>query len=62
MQLFVTKIGDLTALLSFWMQLIFAISPLLALGYVLLSAFETPEKEAQKRRKKGDFELEGHAE
>jgi len=44
------------------MQLIFAISPLLALGYVLFSAFEEPEAEALKRRKKGDFELDGHAE
>ncbi len=43
-------------------QLLFAASPLLALGYVLYSAFEDPEAEALKRRKKGDFELEGHAE
>jgi hypothetical protein len=44
------------------MKLLFAVSPLLALGYVLFSAFETPEAEALKRRKKGDFELEGHGE
>jgi hypothetical protein len=37
-------------------------SPLIALGYVLYSAFEDPDDEALKRRKKGDFELEGHAE
>jgi len=37
-------------------------SPLIALGYVLFSAFEDPEAEKLKRRKKGDFELEGHAE
>jgi len=37
-------------------------SPLIALGYVLLSAFESEEAEAVKRKKKGDFELEGHAE
>lgn len=43
-------------------QLLFAASPLLALGYVLYTAFDTPEAEALKRRKKGDFELEGHAE
>jgi hypothetical protein len=43
-------------------KLLFAVSPLLALGYVLFSAFETPEAEALKRRKKGDFELDGHAE
>ena len=44
------------------LKILFAISPLLALGYVLFSAFESPEAEALKRRKKGDFELEGHAE
>jgi len=38
-----------------------AASPLIALAYVLLSGFESPEKEAVKRKKK-DFELEGHAE
>lgn len=43
-------------------QLLFAASPLLALAYVLFSAFEAPEAEALKRRKKGDFELEGHGE
>lgn len=43
-------------------QLIFAVSPLLVLGYILYSAFEDPEVEALKRRKKGDFELEGHGE
>jgi hypothetical protein len=37
-------------------------SPLLALGYILYSAFEDPKVEALKRRKKGDFELEGHGE
>lgn len=44
------------------LKLLFAASPLLALAYVLFTAFETPEAEALKRRKKGDFELEGHAE
>jgi hypothetical protein len=39
-----------------------AISPLIALAYVLFSAFEDPKDEALKRRKKGDFELEGHGE
>jgi hypothetical protein len=43
-------------------QVLFALSPLLALGYVLFSAFEDPEAEALKRKKKGDFELEGHGE
>jgi len=34
----------------------------MALAYILISGFEDPEAEALKRRKKGDFELEGHAE
>jgi hypothetical protein len=42
------------------LQILFAMSPLLALAYVLFSAFEDPKSEALKRRKKGDFELEGH--
>lgn len=42
--------------------IIFAISPLLALFYVLISGFESEEDEQLKRKKKGDFELEGHAE
>jgi len=44
------------------LQLLFAMSPLLVLAYILYAAFESPEAEALKRRKKGDFELEGHAE
>ena len=43
-------------------QILFAISPLLVLGYVLLSAFESEEDEQVKRSKKSDFNLEGHAE
>ena len=43
------------------LQLLIALSPLIALGYILLTAFEPPEVEAAKRKKKG-FELEGHAE
>ena len=39
-----------------------AVSPLLALGYVLLQAFESEEVENVKRNKKSDFNLEGHAE
>ena len=42
--------------------MIFAISPLLALGYVLISAFESEEAENKKRNKKSDFNLEGHGE
>jgi hypothetical protein len=44
------------------LQLLFAISPLLVLAYILISAFETEEQENQKRKKKTDFNLEGHAE
>ena len=43
-------------------QLLVAFSPLIALGFVLMSAFESKEEEDLKRRKKGDFEMEGHAE
>eukprot|EP00543_Licmophora_paradoxa_P004478 CAMPEP_0202446770 /NCGR_PEP_ID=MMETSP1360-20130828/5340_1 /ASSEMBLY_ACC=CAM_ASM_000848 /TAXON_ID=515479 /ORGANISM="Licmophora paradoxa, Strain CCMP2313" /LENGTH=62 /DNA_ID=CAMNT_0049063449 /DNA_START=103 /DNA_END=291 /DNA_ORIENTATION=- len=43
-------------------KLIFAVSPLLVLGYILLSAFETEDVEKRKRSKKADFELDGHAE
>jgi hypothetical protein len=44
------------------LQILFAISPLLVLAYILFSAFEDEEAEALKRRKKADFELEGHEE
>jgi hypothetical protein len=43
-------------------QLLFAFSPLIALGYVLMSAFESKAEEDLKRKKKGDFEMEGHGE
>ena len=43
-------------------KILFAVSPLLALGYVLMTGFEDKEGEAAKRKKKGDFQLEGHAE
>jgi hypothetical protein len=43
-------------------QILFAVSPLLALGYVLFSAFESEEEEKSKRSKKADFNMEGHAE
>jgi len=42
--------------------MLFAISPLLALGYILATAFESEEVENKKRNKKSDFELEGHDE
>eukprot|EP00544_Gedaniella_sp_CCMP2646_P003902 CAMPEP_0202480406 /NCGR_PEP_ID=MMETSP1361-20130828/412_1 /ASSEMBLY_ACC=CAM_ASM_000849 /TAXON_ID=210615 /ORGANISM="Staurosira complex sp., Strain CCMP2646" /LENGTH=62 /DNA_ID=CAMNT_0049107837 /DNA_START=79 /DNA_END=267 /DNA_ORIENTATION=+ len=44
------------------LKLLFAVSPLLVLAYILLSAWEDPEAEEVKRRKKTDFELDGHAE
>jgi hypothetical protein len=37
-------------------------SPLLALGYVLLTGFEDKEGEEAKRNVKADFRLEGHDE
>jgi hypothetical protein len=43
-------------------QIIFAVSPLLALGYVLMGAFEDGDAEQVKRKKKSDFNLEGHSE
>jgi hypothetical protein len=43
-------------------QIIFAVSPLLALGYVLMGAFEEGDAEQTKRKKKSDFNLEGHSE
>lgn len=42
-------------------KVFFALSPLLALFYVLLSGFESEDKEKAKRIKKG-FSLDGHAE
>jgi hypothetical protein len=42
-------------------QLLFAFSPLLALGFILFSAFETKDEEDSKRKKK-DFDLAGHGE
>ena len=48
--------------ISQFLQILFALSPLIVLAYILFSAFESPEAEALKRRKKGDFELEGHGE
>eukprot|EP00525_Craspedostauros_australis_P001704 CAMPEP_0198113496 /NCGR_PEP_ID=MMETSP1442-20131203/5154_1 /TAXON_ID= /ORGANISM="Craspedostauros australis, Strain CCMP3328" /LENGTH=60 /DNA_ID=CAMNT_0043770609 /DNA_START=91 /DNA_END=273 /DNA_ORIENTATION=+ len=43
-------------------KILFAISPLLVLAYVLLSAFESDEDEAARRKKHSDFKLEGHGE
>jgi hypothetical protein len=44
------------------LQILFAVSPLLALGYVLMGAFEEDDAEQTKRKKKSDFNLEGHSE
>jgi hypothetical protein len=43
-------------------QLLFAMSPLIALFYVIYTGFEPEEVERQKRAKKGDFQLDGHGE
>lgn len=43
-------------------QMIFALSPLLVLGYILATAFESDEQESRKRNKKSDFNMEGHSE
>jgi hypothetical protein len=37
-------------------------SPLLALGYVLMTGFDDPEAEKEKRSKKTDFQMDGHDE
>lgn len=43
-------------------KMTFALSPLLLLGYILFSAFESEELENKKRNKKSDFSMAGHAE
>ena len=43
-------------------QLLFAMSPLIALFYVIYTGFEPEEVEREKRAKKGDFQLDGHGE
>lgn len=43
-------------------QLLFAVSPLIALFYVIYTGFEDAEDEAKKRKKKDGFQLDGHAE
>lgn len=44
------------------LKLLFAMSPLIALGYVIYTGFEPEEVEAKKRSQKGDFQLDGHSE
>jgi len=43
-------------------KFIFAISPLLGLGYILYTGFDDVEEENIKRSKKTDFTLNGHEE
>ena len=43
-------------------QLLFAMSPLIALFYVIYTGFEPEEVEQKKRAQKGDFQLDGHSE
>eukprot|EP00534_Pseudo-nitzschia_fraudulenta_P002941 CAMPEP_0201118724 /NCGR_PEP_ID=MMETSP0850-20130426/2914_1 /ASSEMBLY_ACC=CAM_ASM_000622 /TAXON_ID=183588 /ORGANISM="Pseudo-nitzschia fraudulenta, Strain WWA7" /LENGTH=42 /DNA_ID= /DNA_START= /DNA_END= /DNA_ORIENTATION= len=42
--------------------MVFALSPLLVLAYILMTAFESDEAELKKRNKKTDFDMQGHAE
>ena len=44
------------------LQLLFAMSPLIALFYVIYTGFEPEEVEQKKRAQKGDFQLDGHSE
>eukprot|EP00804_Cyclotella_cryptica_P016308 CCRYP_005760-RA/>CCRYP_005760-RA protein AED:0.20 eAED:0.20 QI:215/1/1/1/1/1/2/225/62 len=44
------------------LKLLFAMSPLIALFYVIYTGFEPEEVEREKRAKKGDFQLDGHGE
>lgn len=44
------------------LKLLFAMSPLIALFYVIYTGFEPEEVEKKKRAAKGDFQLDGHAE
>jgi len=43
-------------------KMVFALSPLLVLAYILMTAFESDEAELKKRNKKTDFDMQGHAE
>eukprot|EP00565_Helicotheca_tamesis_P006273 CAMPEP_0185726768 /NCGR_PEP_ID=MMETSP1171-20130828/2642_1 /TAXON_ID=374046 /ORGANISM="Helicotheca tamensis, Strain CCMP826" /LENGTH=60 /DNA_ID=CAMNT_0028395181 /DNA_START=103 /DNA_END=285 /DNA_ORIENTATION=+ len=43
-------------------KFIFAISPLIALFYIVYQGFDDEEAENAKRNKKSDFTLDGHAE
>ena len=43
-------------------KVLFALSPRLALFYVIFTGFESTEEEQAKKKKRSDFQLEGHAE
>lgn len=43
-------------------KVLFAMSPLIALAFIIYSGFENEEEEKRKLSKKTDFQLEGHAE
>jgi len=55
-------IPSLTRLFFFSIKVIFAVSPLLVLFYVVYSGFDSKEEEDRRRNKKEDFRLDGHAE
>jgi hypothetical protein len=42
-------------------QLLIAMSPLIALFYIIYTGFEPEEVERKKREQTGDFQLDGHA-
>jgi len=44
------------------LKLLFAMSPLIALFYIIYTGFEPEEVEKKKRQAVGDFQLDGHAE
>jgi len=44
------------------LKFLFAVSPLFLLAFVVYSGFADPEEEEVRRRKKHDFQLEGHSE
>eukprot|EP00553_Chaetoceros_curvisetus_P000620 CAMPEP_0204621580 /NCGR_PEP_ID=MMETSP0717-20131115/7240_1 /ASSEMBLY_ACC=CAM_ASM_000666 /TAXON_ID=230516 /ORGANISM="Chaetoceros curvisetus" /LENGTH=61 /DNA_ID=CAMNT_0051636009 /DNA_START=200 /DNA_END=385 /DNA_ORIENTATION=+ len=53
--------SNVTMAINF-LKIMFAMSPLIVLGYVLLTGFDDKEEEEAKRKKKTDFQLDGHEE
>ncbi|KAL3796589.1 hypothetical protein ACHAW5_009040 [Stephanodiscus triporus] len=43
------------------LKLLIAMSPLIALFYIIYTGFEPEEVEKKKREQVGDFQLDGHA-